>query len=90
MGLRPEHVPAGAGRVACRRQPEGRHNRTQRERLPQAARRVKRSEINRERRRQPERSGDHPRDSAMVKGKVKRVAQGGQPERSGATSQHAQ
>ena len=63
-------MPAGAGWVACRRQPVGRHER--------------------ERRRQPERSGDHPRDSAMVKGKVKRVAQGGQPERSGATSQHAQ
>jgi hypothetical protein len=28
---RPEHVPAGAGRVACRRRPEGRH---ERERTP--------------------------------------------------------
>ena len=54
-----EHMPAGAGWVACRRQPVGRHER--------------------ERRRQPERSGapSQPERSGVTS----------QPQRSGVTSQ---
>ena len=60
-----EHMPAGAGWVACRRQPVGRDER--------------------ERTRQPERSVEHPRDSALILGESQQCSPGGASE---ATSQY--